>query len=281
VFGRSSDKEIAAFLSKFNQTVRETAVHTPGHLPHSFYHFDVEEVSSCIDGGFVVQEEGREERFISGTKAVARIHLGTHTTRFDIVIPWKAVHVLSNFQGSYRLELPKGPLSLKWITLFTQLAGTAVGVGIQEDLRGVGEFFGHFFPHLTPGTLSLRMVNLEVLLALAGYNSPRTNITALNFFFTGGIVLKTWEMRCGFGLWGSTSALPDSLSLYLQSEAVGVLNTVLVCLCSLLLHMFPTPGIAARHAQAPPAVFRVVHWVLGSSLGGVCFHSGCSVQQFC
>lgn len=255
VFGQSSDLEICSFIKDFNNTVRESASYTPGHLPHSFYHFDVEEISSCAEVGFTVHREGAEEVTISKSKTVARIHLGTHTRRFDIVIPWEPVHVSSNFQGTYVLRMGPGPISSHWFTLFSELAGVAIGIGVEEDVKTIKSFLHCFFPRERFGSLHLRRASLEVLLVLAGYNSTRTNISSLNFFFTGGLVVKPWEMRCGFGRWGDVSTLSHALSLYLQSEAVGVLNTALVCLCCLLVHLFPTPGIAAIVTRKPPSKF--------------------------
>jgi hypothetical protein len=90
------------------------------------------------------------------------------------------------------------------------------------------------------GPLTIHTLDLLVLLALAEYNSPKTSITALNFFFTGGIIQKQWEIRRGMGHWSSASAFPHCLNLYLQSEAIGVLNTALVALMCILVHWFVT-----------------------------------------
>jgi hypothetical protein len=110
------------------------------------------------------------------------------------------------------------------------------------------------------GPLKIRTLDLLVLLALAEYNSPKPSITALNFFFTGGIIQKPWEIRCGMGHWSSASALPHCLNLYLQSEAIGVLNTALVALKCILVHWFVTPGIAAVASRKSPSIFLSWFW---------------------
>ena len=71
----------------------------------------------------------------------------------------------------------------------------------------------------------------------------------------GGFIVKHWKVHCGFGQWGSVAPLPTARTLYLQSEAIGILNTTLVCLCCILLHWFVTPGIAAVLSRKTPVKF--------------------------
>lgn len=255
VFPTSTDAEILAFIRDFNTQVAESATPASGFLPHSFYHFDVESVTKYPECAFKILPHGHEEVHIWSNNLPARIHFGFHTARFDIVIPWQALGLGSNHQGAYRLKVPSLQVSRLWHDLFAKLDGIAIGIGLKADVEHLSAFLGHFFPRDKFGPIQLKTAELELLLAFAGYNSNRTNITALNFFFTGGFIVKHWEMRCGFGIWGSRPPLPPALSLYLQSEAIGVLNTALVCLCSILLHWFVTPGTAAVVSRKTPDKF--------------------------
>ena len=255
VFPESSDAQILSFIREFNDMIAAAEAPAHGFLPHSFFHFDVEGVSSYPECGFQIIPEGLDPLRIQASTQPARIHLGHFSKRFDIVIPWRALHIGSDYRGAYRLRVPSLRVSTLWHSLFSKLRGVAIGIGLDSDLRNLSEFFEHFFPADKFGPIRVKTADLEVLLAFAGFNSTRTNISALNYFFTGGFIVKHWEVRCGFGQWGSTAQLPPTLNLYLQSEAIGVLNTALVCLCCILLHWFVTPGIAAVVSRKTPAKF--------------------------
>ena len=269
IFPTSSDTEIASFVRDFNALIADSLAPASGFMPHSLYHFDVENVSSYPECPFKIIPQGREEVHIWKSNQPARIHFGFYSTRFEIVIPWTSVHLSSDHRGAFSLRVPSLRVSDMWHTLFSKLRGTAIGIGLNSDIEMLSEFWANFFPRDRYGPILLKTAELEVLLAFAGYNSTKTNITALNFFFTGGFIVKHWEIRCGFGRWGSTLPLPPTLDLYLQSEAIGVLNTALVCLCSILLHWFVTPGIAAVVSRKTPDKFlgwfaRFWSCVLGS-----------------
>lgn len=255
VFPTSTDAEIVAFIRDFNAQVAESASPASGFLPHSFYHLDVECVSKYAECAFKIIPRGQEEIHIWSNNLPARIHFGFHTVRYDIVIPWTALKLSSNHQGAYHLRIPSLQVSQLWYELFAKLDGIGIGIGLKADVEQVAAFWSHFFPRDRFDPVQIKTADLEVLLAFAGFNSNRTNITALNFFFTGGFIVKHWEMRCGFGTWGSLPPLPPALNLYLQSEAIGVLNTALVCLCTILLHWFVTPGIAAVVSRKTPDKF--------------------------
>lgn len=255
VFGRSSDAEIASFAREFNSKIAASETLVRGFIPNAFYSFDVESVTALPNSAFKISDGTLNGMELHEAKLPARIHFGFHDSRFEIVIPWEDRHLSSNLQASYTLHLPSGRQNSMWHGLFARLKGTAVGIGLKEDLKQLSDFLAHFFPAGQFGPVLLKTADLEVLLAMAGFNSARTNISALNYFFTGGVILKPWQIRCGLGRWGSTDPLPPALSLYLQSEVVGVLNTALLCLCCILVHWFVTPGIAAVVSRKTPQKF--------------------------
>lgn len=256
VFGRSTKPEILAFISTFNEEVTKAEFPQPGFLPHSFYHFDVESLTTYPDVPFTIEVPGHPPIELHGRNQPARIHFGFHATRFEVIIPWSTRRFRPDtLQGVFALEQSSLEVNPLWHSLFRTLKGTAVGIGLEEDVSIISRFLASFPPLDSMGPLQLKTADLQALLAFAGYNSSKTNISALNFFFTGGFIVKHWRVRCGYGLWATTDPLPPALSIYLQSEAIGVLNTVLVSLCSILLHNFITPGIAALVSRKPPGRF--------------------------
>ena len=255
IFSVSTDAEIVSFIREFNEMIAIAEAPASGFLPLPFYHFDVENVSSYPECAFKILPHSQEPVEIWSSNQPARIHFGNHTRRFDIVIPWTPQHLSSDLRGAYILKVPSLRVSALWHSLFSKLRGVAIGIGLKSDVERVSKFLEHFFPSDEFGPIQLKTAELEVLLAFAGFNSTKTNISALNFFFTGGFIVKHWKVRCGFGQWGSVAPLPTARTLYLQSEAIGILNTTLVCLCCILLHWFVTPGIAAVLSRKTPVKF--------------------------
>jgi hypothetical protein len=264
IFSRSSESEVKLFIDAFNSKIQKQESPDHGFLPHALYSFDVECVSSLPDVPFHIQQTRKgitSVRDIRASKFPARVHLGFHGERFDIVFPWEYTSMARDYRAEWTLSIPADPLHDHWHQLFQKLQGYGIGIGLQEDISLLNSFVATCFKFKNAaGPLKTRTLDLLVLLALAGYNSPKTSITALNFFFTGGIIQKRWEIRCGMGRWSSASALPHCLNLYLQSEAIGVLNTALVALMCILVHWFVTPGIAAVASRKPPGTFLSWFW---------------------
>lgn len=254
VFGRSSEAQISSFVQEFNDKIASSESFAQGFIPHSFYSFDVECVTAFPPTTFKVADGTSNILEIAAPKLPARIHFGFHDSRFEVVIPWEDRYMNHNLQACYTLRMPSMRPTTLWHTLFSRLRGTAVGIGLKDDMKQLSDFLAHFFSD-SLGLIKLNTAELEILLALAGYNSTRTNISALNFLFTGGVILKPWQIRCGLGRWGSTQPLPPALNVYLQSEALGVLNTALIATCCILVHWFVTPGIAAIVSRKTPQKF--------------------------
>jgi hypothetical protein len=272
IFGRSSESEVSAFIGTFNKRIKAQERSRLGWVPHNLYSFDVESISSLPGVPYRIQHTKRgittTRSINSREKLPARVHMGFHDERFDIVFPWEFSNMSEDFRAEWTLAVPSDPLPDLWHHLFRKLQGNAIGIGIHEDLSQLDSFISACFRFKNAtGPLRVRKLDLEVLLALAGYNSPKTSITALNFFFTGGVIQKKWEVRCGLGKWATTTALPHCLNLYLQSEVIGVLNVALVALMCILVHWFVTPGIAAVASRKTLLKFiswfwRFIHSVL-------------------
>ena len=257
IFGVSSATEVANFLSAFNQEVEACLTPPKGQLPMQFYSLDVENVSGTATCPLKVVTPGGDVADCSSRSLPARVHLGFYDRRFDVVIPW--VHTAINpdtYTGDHRLLLPDGPLPDYWHDLFAKLKGFGIGIGLVDDLKSLATFISSYYTFVTKrGPVKFRTVDLQVLLALAGYNTPKTCLAVLNFIFTGGVVQKQWRIRCGMGLWGTTAPLPPHLDLYLQSEAHAALNTAILCCLTILVHWFVTPGIAVVVSRKTPVKF--------------------------
>lgn len=264
IYGTSTLAELNEFMDLFNKRVAEFEAYKAEYIPNGLYSFDVEKVTRLYDAPFRLVDSvtGEVQRVIWEPRSLpARIHLGFYGERFDIVIPWEYKKMSRTFQADYSLRVPSQPLDDQWHALFGQLKGHGIGIGLSEDIKDLSTFLQTTYKFTTAtGPISLRTLDLLVFLALAGYNSAKTNITGLNFMFTGGLVMKQWQIRCGFGRWGQATPLPPCLSLYLQSEVYGVLNTALLCLCCILVHWFPTPRIAAVCSRKHPSKFVGWFW---------------------
>ena len=264
VFGSSTEQEVKNFIRAFNAKINSSEFPPVGFIPNTLYSLDVECVSTPSNVPFKIFMEGDLEtprHVLPHGPLPARVHLGFHDERFDIIFPWTHTSLSPTYQGDFSLVVPSTPLPDYWHGMFSKLHGYGIGVGLEEDLVRLGRFIGDCYRFCTAsGPIKMKTVDLLVLLALSGYNSPKTCISVLNFMFTGGIVQKSWKIRCGLGIWATTDRLPDALSLYLQSEVIGVLNTAHVALSVLLLHWFVTPGIAAVVSRKTPVKFLAWFW---------------------
>ena len=264
VFGRSTAEEVQQFIATFNAKIAASEAPPVGFLPNALYSLDVESVSTTPGAPFRITTGGdrANPRLVHSKQSMpARIHLGFHDERFDIVIPWTHSPISRTYNAEYSLDLPAGPLPDYWHSLLSKLRGFGIGIGLPEDVMALTGFISaHYTFYSAKGPIQLKTLDLLVLLALAGYNGPKTCISVLNFVFTGGVVQKDWRIRCGLGRWSSTDPLPSALSLYLQSEAIGILNTAHVTLASILLHWFVTPRIAAVVSKKEPAKFLSWYW---------------------
>lgn len=284
IFGVSSLAEVQSFLEAFNQTVEANVNPPPGHLPSPFYSLDIEHVSGSVECPLkIVSAGGVVTEYRARISLPARVHLGFYDRRFDIVFPWVHSAISDTYTGDYRLHLPAGPLHCLWHDLFAKLSGRGMGIGLDEDLVALNTFLAscYSFHHRT-GPVKIRTVDLLVLLALSGYNTPKTCLSVLNFMFTGGVVQKAWKIRCGMGLWSMTTPLPPHLDLYLQSEAHATLNVANITSLTILIHWFVTPGIAGIVSRKTPV--RFLAWFsrfLTAVLDGATFPGGNPFQGSC
>jgi len=163
---------------------------------------------------------------------------------------------MKDFRGDFQLELPFTPLDDFWHDLFKNLHGFAIGIGLDQDLQDLSRFLEKAYTFRNrKGPVQLKTFDLTVLLAIAGYNCPHTNISALSFFFTGGLIQKQYQIRMGLGQWATTEPLAPCLDLYLMSEHLGVMNTAVIASCAWLLQLLATPAVGALASRKePPAL---------------------------
>jgi len=259
IFGVSTDSEVTDFIDAFNQKVLACAKPPEGHLPSSFYSLDIESATTPPDVPFrIFTQSGGEscKKVYSRDPLPARIHLGFYDDRFDIVFPWTYTTMSDSFKADYKLLLPDTPLSDVWHDLFSKLSGYGIGIGLDRDISILNFLLSSCYSFESrSGPVQIKTVDLLVLLALAGYNSPKTCLSVLNYIFTGGIIQKNWRIRCGFGDWATTQPLKPALNLYLQSEAYAALNAANIASVAILIHWFVTPGIAAVISRKTPVKF--------------------------
>jgi hypothetical protein len=259
IFGVSSDTEVGEFIDAFNQKVQANAKPPHGHLPSSFYSLDIEFAATPAGTPYrIFTQAGGDDckKVFSQDPLPARIHLGFYDDRFDIIIPWTFSTMRPNYQADYKLLLPDGPLSDTWHDLFSKLSGYGIGIGLDRDISILNFLLSSCYSFESRvGPVRIKTVDLLVLLALAGYNSPKTCLSVLNFVFTGGITQKNWRIRCGLGDWATTKPLKPALNLYLQSEAIAALNAANIASLAILIHWFVTPGIAAVISRKTPVRF--------------------------
>jgi len=258
VFGHSSSKEVKSFLDAFNKEIRSNKNPGTSRLASSFYHLDLECVTVTHGHNPTISYQRKGKTLVDDahlTNLPARIHLGFLNKRFDIIIPWKSNHINPyDCRGDFKLEF-RNILDDLWHQLFSKLQGVAVGAALDRDISEIEQFIRSLRFRNPPNGINISFAEINVLLAIAGWNHAKTNISALNHFFTGGAVQKQWQIRCGLGRWSQPDRLPKALSCYLQSEAMAILNAANLASVCWLLHWFPTPGIAALMTGKEPKEF--------------------------
>lgn len=264
VFGRSSEAEVKDFLESFNAKIATLESPSQGFIPNSLYSLDVESVSTPNGTPFKVftgEDDSNVKLVRLSGSMPARVHLGFHRRRYDIVFPWEYTAMTPQYTADYFLRISANPLPSYWHSLFAKLHGLGIGIGLRKDLEQLTAFISTCYQFENVSSpIEIKTVDLLVLLALCGYNCPKTCISVINFVFTGGVIQKGWQIRCGLGLWSTTNELRHELSLYLQSEAIGVLNTAYIALATCLVHWFVTPTIASVVSRKTPDKFLAWFW---------------------
>ena len=186
----------------------------------------------------------------------ARITLGLWNHRFDIVFNFGYTEFYSpTLEADFQLVMERTVLEDIWHKLFSMLRGYAVGIDLAATVDKLTAFVSHCFTFRNcQGPLQLKFIDLNVLIAIAGWNYPVANATSLHFFTTGGLLLRPWQLRYGLGKWFETD-LCLSLNLYLQSESIAMMNAAALYSMIWMVHWFPTPGIASLTTRKDPVKF--------------------------
>lgn len=264
-YGVSSLKALEHFTTELHKAILGQMTPELGFFPCKFYSFDVENVALSPGSEFkiLVPDGSGDSSYhtVGGvtTKSFpARVHMAVYGKRFDVIFPWANKEPTYDYRGDYLLKLEAPALAVEWFNLWNDLPGLALGVGIREDIQLLTSFIHQVykFQDCAGRRISIRHGDLTVLLALSGHNSPKTSVAALNFLYTGGFVLKPWPVRCGFGRW-SDIVIHTASKVYLTAEAESILNVATTAILGMLVHWFPSPGVAAAVSHKSPTKFML------------------------
>ena len=261
VFGISPIEEVKSFVKAFNELVDKNATPTFGSMVLPFYHFNVVYCRSKqnFHPRLVSRLGNLTGSYIIGSPMEdipARITLGLWNHRFDIIFNFKYSDMYyPTLEADYQLVMQKTVLEDIWLKLFSMLHGYAVGIDIESTVEKLSSFIACCFRFKNlSGPVPLKLVDLNVLLVFSGWNHPVVNATSLQFFTTGALLVRPWQLRYGLGRWSEPN-LPLSLDVYLQSESIAIMNAVALYSMLWLVHWFPTPGIAALTSRKDPLRF--------------------------
>lgn len=258
-FGISTKAEVNEFINSFNQALDCQFKDEYGNLPHKFYHFGVSYCKAVPGARLAMAYSNSPDNLVRfgapGDMLPARISLGTYGKRWDIVFDIRHTLLTQEYDGDFTLFKQQEFVPDIWFKLFGKLRGIAVGIGLEKQVADLNRFFEDCFKFRNcSGEIPLKTANLNSLLALAGWNNPVLLPEALNFFCTGGIILRPKALKYGYGMF-SQSDLPQDVDIYLQSECIATMNIVNVMSLCWLIHWYVNPGIAALFSGKTPGKF--------------------------
>ena len=259
VYGVSSSEEVLKFISDFNQKMAELQNPGEGSFPFEFFHFDVLFCRTPTGVTPKIAPSMKNIGDIIGEPLVdipARILLGFWDQRFDIVFNYEYTDMnQSTFEADFKLIMKRTCLEDIWHNIFSKFKGYAVGVDLPNKINKLFRFLEACFSYRNcSGQPVLKHIDLNVLLAISGWNYHTADACTLNFMCTGGVLLRPWELQYGLGQLHLLN-MPKSVNIYLQSECQAVLNTALLCSIIWMLHWFVTPGIANLFTRKDPIKF--------------------------
>lgn len=258
IFGSSTKTEVNGFIKSFNQVIDAQFKDEYGRFPHKFYHFGVSYCKAAPGVRLAMVNPGGSGLVMFGSpgdQLPVRISFGTYEKRWDIVFDVRHTFLTQNYEGDFTLHKQTDFVPDLWFQLFGKLHGFAIGVGVERLVGDLNRFFEDCFVFRNcSGNIPLKTANLNTLLAFAGWNNPVILPEALNYFCTGGIVLRPKSLRYGYGMFAQ-SDLPKEVDLFLQSECVATMNIVNVMSLCWLIHWYVNPGIASLFTGKTPVKF--------------------------
>ena len=254
IFGVSNDELFTAFRNNLRAEISLQSQYRVGFQPTNFYYFNIE----YLTGSFYRQISDTEYDLVNqDSKLPGRIIFFTRNTRFDIIIPWKTLKIKRDFSGDYYLPLSH-TLPAHWSTFFKNINGTAIGYDIACQVSDLRSFFESWYVFNANESISVKLIELKVLLAYAGLPLQDPSLSSLSFFYTGTVLPMPDCLEQCLGL-SSELNLPDHLNHYLSLKSICAHNMVTITQMCILVHMFPTPGIAAVATRKNPG--QVLTWL--------------------
>ena len=262
VFSSSSRSEVDSFVDSFNEKLHSLNSSKIGSLPINYFHMNVEYVYGKSNSSFTRTSLTNGEKSIlpcTDEKMPARITLGFWTERWDIIFPWKVSQITSDHKGDYNLFVPR-KIPDHWHSLFSRLHGYGLGIDLYLHLENLSSFIANAFTFANkPAMIELKTMDLNSLLALARVNMSEISVSSLGLLFTGGFYPSIDELERGYGKLSDLHGLPHHLNTYLQAKSMSVMNAAVLSNICVILHTFPTPGIACLVSKKVVEKFLLWH----------------------
>ena len=260
LFGQASKNELINFIADFNLAISEQSKASAERFPINFYHLEVEYVYGSCNKSFFKKSYPMTEPVVIPSvegKIPARIVLSTWDRTWEIVYPWICTTETSPFTGKYLMQVPQ-PLPASWANIFDKLKGFPIGINLKDKIQDLNDFQTKVFKFINhDGYMNPKSLDLNVILALAGFNCSTVSEASLAHIFTGGYLPTPWEFKLGYGL-SAEYDIPDFLRCYLHSKAISILNASMISILAYFILIFPTPGIGALCTKKDPV--KLMEW---------------------
>ena len=254
-FGHSSKTELEMFLASFNANMEEIMTAKPGYLPLDFYSFDVEYILRTSNQVFKVYSS-KSPSIPCDTQVPSRIIFGLWNERFEIALPWTVTTDKTTGGEIHAFHFADKCFNM-WNKIFSKIRGYAIGIDTFQKVKDLAAFFqNHVNSSITVG---LKMYDLNMILALTGVEMSEISLPTLTLMFTGDILPTPTQFNVEIGKFCGIY-LPEYLNIHLQLKSIAVMNIATICKLSVLVNLFPTPGIACLVTRMTPT--RFFAWVL-------------------
>ena len=238
-FNETPKKQVNAFVSQINSIIRDTGKDHFGYMPSHVVVFHMEYITLKDDETATVKTTLKKDSNIvtyRDCKLPARVILFVGNTRFDIVFPWKRAGLW------YYLEID-GLAEDCYNRVFSKITGLSCGFDIDLNVKNLSAFVAcHYKFRNCNENIKINIVDLGVLLLLAGANRVPYDLSALLYLFTGGLHHRQTKLEiANKDLIGSQ--LSTSVNKYIHSKIISVDVIIQTANLYLLITMIPTPGI--------------------------------------
>ncbi len=246
VFHNDESTKVKMFIKAFNEAIENQSKQP---FPTSLFTFKTQyvEIEGQNEATVIGTFKSREEmvRKYSNTLLPAKILFTIGQSQFEIIFPWVSV------KGGIKLHISgKTPDIFK--KLFTQLKGTAVCFNFANELRNLNEFLSaHYIFCNRNYPLSIRGVDISLLLMLSGISNVPYSVGALAYHFTATNLMESYIQK------GNVDYDRNS-EMYLQHEQkTGIILWKISVICQILftVNLAPTPGMGVLITKRNPVKF--------------------------